>query len=277
MRAARLTGGATPASFRIPEFFPPSSETVLSLSGLQLVLLAAGAAAGGAIFGMIGFAFGIVMSVFIHHGFAAADVVFMVVAGSIVLNLGVLPKFAREIRWRAALPYLGGATLGMPLGLWLLAILDARTIRLFVGALVIAYGLFALRQQSREPFRIAGAYGKAVDTGIGFVGGVIGGVSGLGPLVPGVWYGLRGLTKVEQRALTTPYGLWVQGLMAAWLLVSGWVSRQAIEGLAVATPVMLLASYLGLKAFDRISTSAFQRIVVILAIIGALTLIAKQL
>jgi hypothetical protein len=121
MRAARLTGGATPASFRIPEFFPPSSETVLTLSGLQLALLAAGAATGGAIFGMIGFAFGIVLSVFIHHGFAAADVVFIVVGGSIVLNLGVLPRFAKEIRWRAAMPYLAGATLGMPLGLWLLA------------------------------------------------------------------------------------------------------------------------------------------------------------
>jgi uncharacterized membrane protein YfcA len=259
------------------DYFPPHAETVITLSALQLVLLAAGAAAGGAIFGMIGFAYGIVISVFIHHGFSAPDVVFIVVAGALVLNLGVLPKFAKEIRWRAALPYLVGATLGMPLGLWLLATLDARTIRLFVGVIVVAYGLFALRQQSRAPFRIGGAYGHAVDTAIGFAGGVIGGVSGLGPLVPGVWYGLRGLTKIEQRALTTPYGLWVQGLMAAWLLASGWVSREAIEGLALATPVMLLASSLGLKAFDRISTSAFQRIVVILAIVGAMTLIVRQL
>ena len=109
------------------------------------------------------------------------------------------------------------------------------------------------------------------------VGGVIGGVSGLGPLVPGVWYGLRGLNKIEQRALTTPYGLWVQGLMAAWLLASGWVGRQAIEALAVGMPLMLGAAFLGLKAFDRISTKAFQRAVVVLAIVGALTLIGKQL
>ena len=54
-------------------------------------------------------------------------------------------------------------------------------------------------------------------------------------------------------------------------------SRQAIEGLAVATPILLLASFLGLRAFDRISTRAFQRAVVMLAIVGAVTLIAKQL
>lgn len=250
---------------------------MLTLSALQLALLAAGAAAGGAIFGVIGFAYGIVISVFIHHGFAAADVVFIVVGGALALNVGMLPKFAREIRWRAALPYLAGATFGLPLGLWLLATLDPRTIRTFVGALVIAYGLFALRQQSRAPFRIAGAHGHALDTAIGFVGGVIGGVSGLGPLVPGVWYGLRGFNKVEQRALTTPYGLWVQGLMVAWLLAGGFVSRAAIEGLAVATPIMLVAAYLGLRVFDRLSTSLFQRSVVILAIIGAAVLVFRQL
>jgi len=248
----------------------------MTLTTLQLALLAAGAAAGGAIFGVIGFAYGIVISIFIHHGFAAADVVFIVVAGALVLNVGMLPKFAREIRWRAALPYVVGATLGLPLGLWLLSTLDARTIRIFVGVLVAAYGLFALRQQSREPFRIAGAHGKALDITIGFVGGVIGGVSGLGPLVPGVWFGLRGFNKVEQRALTTPFGLWVQGLMVAWLLAGGFVSRAAIEGLAVATPIMLVAAYLGLRLFDRLSTSTFQRSVVLLAIGGAVLLVLRQ-
>ena len=99
----------------------------------------------------------------------------------------------------------------------------------------------------------------------------------LGPLVPGVWFGLRGFNKVEQRALTTPYGLWVQGLMVAWLLFGGLASRAAIEGLAVATPIMLAASYLGLRLFDRLSTSTFQRSVVVLAIGGAIVLVARQL
>ena len=46
---------------------------MITLSALQLALLAAGAAAGWAMFSMIGCAYGIVMSVFIHHGFAAPD------------------------------------------------------------------------------------------------------------------------------------------------------------------------------------------------------------
>jgi uncharacterized protein len=217
-----------------------------------------------------------VMSVFIHHAFAAPDVVFIVVGGALVLNLGLLPRFWREIRWREAMPYMVGATLGLPLGLWLLAHLDARTIRAFVAALIIAYGLFALRQQSREPFRFKGAHGRAVDTAVGFTGGVIGGVSGLGPLVPGVWFGLRGLSKIEQRSLAQPFGLYVQGFMVAWLLASSTVTRNAIEGLAIATPVMLVAAYLGLRVFDRLSTATFQRSVVVLAIVGAIVLLVRQ-
>ena len=50
-----------------------------------------------------------------------------------------------------------------------------------------------------------------------------------------------------------------------------------MEGLAIATPVMLAAAYLGLRGFDRLSTALFQRSVVILAIVGAAVLLARQL
>ena len=250
---------------------------MITLTVQQLVLLGIGAALGGAIFGMIGFAYGILISIFIHHGFAAADVVFIVVGGAMVLNLGVLPRFWKELRWRAALPYILGAALGLPVGFYLLRHLDPRAIRAFVGLLVIAYGLFALRQQSRQPFRFTGTHGHAVDGSIGFTGGVIGGISGLGPLGPGVWFGLRGLDKMEQRSLAQPFGMFIQGTMLVWLLASSTISRQAIEGLALATPVMLATSFLGLKAFDRLSTARFQRSVVILAIVGAAILLARQL
>ena len=250
---------------------------MITLTALQLALLCAGAALGGAIFGVAGFAYGVVVSVFIHHGFAAADVVFIVVGGALALNVGLLPRFWREIRLRDALPYLAGATFGLPIGLWLLGQLDARAIRAFVAVLIICYGLFALRQHSRAPLRFTAAHGRAVDGAVGLVGGVIGGVSGLGPLVPGVWFGLRGLTKMEQRSLAQPVGLYMQGFMVFWLLAGGSVGRTAIEGLAIATPVMLGAAYLGLRVFDRLSTAVFQRSVVVLAIVGAGVLLARQL
>jgi uncharacterized membrane protein YfcA len=175
---------------------------MMTLTPEQLATICAGAAMGGAIYGVMGFAYGVVISLFIHHAFAAPDVVFIIVGGSLIMNLALLPRFWRDIRWRGAVPYLLGAAPGLPLGLWLLANLDPQTIRIFVGVLIIAYGLYALRQQSRDPLRFTVAGGRAMDGLVGFAGGVIGGVSGLGPIVPGVWFGLRGMSKIEQRSLS---------------------------------------------------------------------------
>jgi uncharacterized membrane protein YfcA len=64
--------------------------------------------------------------------------------------------------------------------------------------------------------------------------------------------------------------------MAGILLATGAVGPQALEGLAVATPLMLGAAFLGLRGFERLSTSTFQRAVVVLAILGAVVLLARQ-
>lgn len=243
----------------------------------QLALLGAGAFIGGAIFGVAGFAFGIIASLFLHHGFAAADVIFIIVSGALVLNLGLLPRFWRDIDVRAATPYLIGATFGLPAGVALLQTLDARVTRTIIALLVLGYCAFALRQQSREPLRFSARTGRAADTAIGMAGGVVGGVSGLGPMLPGIWFGLRGLSKTETRALTQPVGLWMQGLMVAWFLVSGTVSTAAVHGVLFAAPVMLAAAWLGLSVFDRLSSARFHRIIVVLAMIGATFLLVRQL
>jgi uncharacterized membrane protein YfcA len=249
---------------------------MITLSMQQLALLGTGAALGGMIFGVMGFAYGVVISLFIHHGFAAPDVVFIVVGGALVLNIGLLPRFWRVIRWNDAVPYLAGAAFGLPIGLWLLAQLELRTIRSLVALLIIAYGLFALRRHAGAPLRFARSRARAVDGLVGFAGGVVGGICGLGPLVPGVWFGLRGLEKMEQRSLAQAYGLCVQGAMVAWLLGSSTVSRDAVEGLAVAVPVMLAGAWLGVHGFDRLSTPVFRRGVVLLAMTGATVLLARQ-
>lgn len=250
---------------------------LIHLTAQQALLLCAAACVGGAIFGVAGFAFGVIASLFLHHGFAATDVVFIVVAGALVLNLGLLPRFWGEIDLRKSLPFLAGATLGLPIGLALLGWLEPRSIRAFVAVLLVGYCAFALRQHSRDPLRFSAGGGRVADVSIGLAGGVVGGVSGLGPLLPGIWYGLRGMSKLEQRALTQPFGLYVQGVMVAWLAASGAVSRDALGSVALATPLMLAAAWLGLRVFDGLSTARFQRIVIAVALVGALFLLLRQL
>lgn len=249
---------------------------MLTLTLTQLALLCGGALVGGMVFGVAGFAFGVIASLFLHHGFAATDVVFIVVSGALLLNLALLPRFWRDIDLRQALPYIVGGACGLPLGLALLQHLQAATVRTLVAVLLILYCFYALRQQSREPLRFPARGGLVADTGIGLVGGVVGGVSGLGPLVPGIWFALRGLTKQQQRALTQPFGLFVQGAMVAWFVWGGQASPQAVHGVLVAAPLMVVAAWAGLRLFDALSTTVFQRVVVTCALVGASFLLLQQ-
>ncbi|MGE0801113.1 MAG: TSUP family transporter [Lautropia sp.] len=247
------------------------------LTAYQLAALLAAATLGGTLFGMTGFAYGVVTSLFLHHVFPPADVVLIVVSGGTVLNLLALPRFAREVRLRLAGPFLLGAALGLPLGLYVLASMPIRAVRLAVGVLIIVYCALALRQRHQASVQLSPAAAPKVDALVGFVGGVVGGVSGLGPLIPGVWYGLRGFTKLQQRGLALAYGLFMQGGMTLWMLRGGSASAAAYTGVALAVPLLVLASWLGMRAFNRFSAQTFQLAVVCICLVGGVVLVGRQL
>ena len=70
----------------------------------QLILLVLAAFTGGAAFGLTGFAYGVVASLFLHHAFQPGDVVFLLVGGGLLLNVSFLPKFWSEVDLRGSLP-----------------------------------------------------------------------------------------------------------------------------------------------------------------------------
>lgn len=246
------------------------------MSYQQIALLCCATFAGGLAFGVSGFAFGVVASLFLHHAFEPHEVVFIVVTGGLILNLLALPRFWRDIDIRQSAPYLLGATFGMPLGVLLLSHLNAGNLRLLTSFVVIAYCLFALFRHSGKPLTFPPKLGQAADSGIGFAGGVVGGVAGLGPLLPSIWYGLRGKNKAEARGLTQPFGLYVQGALASWFLVSSGSQALPFFPMAAALPLMLLGAWVGLQVFDRIRVETFRMCIVWLSLAGALVLLARQ-
>ncbi len=243
----------------------------------QFGLLCIATFAGGLAFGVTGFAYGVVASLFLHHVFAPREVVFLVVTGGVLLNLAVLPRFWRDIDLRGAAPFLAGATMGLPLGVALLQRLDPALLRLITAVVVLAYCVFALLRHRSEPLRFTRGVGHAADTAIGFAGGVIGGVSGLGPLLPSVWYGLRGKDKIQARGLTQPFGIYVQGVMAVWFLFSSRSHAMPVQAIGLAVPSLAVGALVGLRMFDRISVATFRLCIVWLSMAGAAILMLRQL
>jgi uncharacterized membrane protein YfcA len=231
---------------------------------------------GGLVFGVTGFAFGVVGSVMLHHTLPPAEVLVIIVVGGFVLNLSSLPRYRHLVDLRRAAPFMAGATLGIPAGITLLGLLQPATLRSIAALLILVYCGVALLWQSRRALRLQGRAAWAADAAIGTVGGVAGGVAGLGPLVPGVWYGLRGWSRDEQRGLAQAFGVYVQGLLLAALLVREGDHAAAWSRMPLLLPGMLLGAWVGARIFDRLPVKTFQRAVIVLCAFGAVSLLVRQ-
>lgn len=248
------------------------------LGDSQLVFLGLSAFLGGLIFGVLGFAYGVIASLFLHHAYSPSEVVFLVVAGALTLNLFLLPRLWREINWRQSFPYVIGGLGGIPFGFVLLDYLPGPIIKMSVAGLILVYCGFAWWMQSaNRPDLPAFAHSKPASFSVGLAGGIVGGVSGLGPLIPSLWFGLLRLNKHSQRGLSQPFGILIQSVMTALLLGSGRVSAEALMSLLIALPLLGLSVYLGFRVFQAMAVERFRQAVVIAAMAGASVLFIRQM
>jgi len=175
------------------------------------------------------------------------------------------PELSRHaLPWRrrdGVLPYLAGGTLGVPIGLAILAALGARELTVALGLLLIAYSAWSLLDGGQGRLR------NPVPTHwrsflVGAIGGVIGGFSAFPGSALVVWNGLRGAGKEEGRALTQPFILWMQivgvALFAATRPRLFDASFWTI--LTPALPTALLGNSLGVAIYKATGDLGYRRI-----------------
>lgn len=238
----------------------------------ELVWLAAGAAVGGLVQGISGFAFAMVaMSVWVwgvDPKLAAVMAVFGGVTGQIISALRV----RRGLHWHLLWPFLVGSVVGIPTGQRLLTVLDPAKFKLVLGGmLVTACG--AMLMTSRLPKVTHG--GKPADAVAGLLGGVMAPLSGFSALAPALWATLRGYTKDEHRAVLQNFNLIVLAATFATNVWSGRVGPQHLPQMAVVAGSLILPSLYGSKIYTGMSPQAFRNGVLwILVFAGATMLLA---
>ena len=108
------------------------------------------------------------------------------------------------------------------------------------------------------------AGGRAADGGVGFLGGVLGGTTGLGGIVPTVWCSLRNWPKDEQRAVFQPVAVAIFAVTVFWLGGSGAVSAVTMQLFLIGLPWVLVGTWLGLRLYGRLDDARFRQAVLIL-------------
>lgn len=220
--------------------------------------------------GATGFGDGLIVAAVWLHVLSPVEIVPLVVASGIVIHLIPLVRLHQALDFSKLWPFLIAGTLGVPVGNWLLQVIDAQVFRTGVGIFLVIYGAgFLIRP---NPNLITGG-GRAADGVIGAVGGIMGGLAGLSGIVPGIWANLRGWTKAQQRGVFQPFILSMHGMALAWLAFGGLVDARTAINFLWCLPAIATGSGLGLWLYGRLDERRFHRIVLVLLLVLGLTLL----
>jgi uncharacterized membrane protein YfcA len=237
---------------------------------LELPIFLIATFAGAVVAGLSGFAFGLVAaSIWLYILTLLQSATLIIAFGLIVQGYSVW-KLRRALDWKKLWPFIVGAAIGVPIGVAVLTWANPAYVRIGVGVFLILYSLYAWFRPALKPVTSGG---PAADAGIGFLNGVLGGMTGLAGILVTIWSGLRGWPKDQQRAVFQPVAVAIFLMSAIWLGAKGAVTADTIKLFAIGLPVLIAGTWLGLKLYGRLDEATFRKVVLVLLFASGLGLI----
>lgn len=246
------------------------------MTAQAIVFILLGAFAGGLINGLAGTGTALFALGFLLVALDPISAVAVVTLMSVVTGMMGLweVRAALTVNRARLMRFIVPGLVGVPIGLSLLAFIDADTLKLVIAGLLVVYGgFFSLRTnlprfERRTP---------VLDAGVGLTGGVLGGMAGLSGALVTIWCSLRPWPKAETRAVLQPYNMVVLSLTAAMLWYRGAYDSVTVTAFLVALPVSFLAARIGLLVFRRVSDNMFRRMLVGLSLLLGVGLLGDAL
>jgi uncharacterized protein len=234
------------------------------------VLVVTGALIGGLLNGLTGFGTGLTALPLWLQVLEPVVAAQLVSVASIAGHLSALPSLWRETDWRHLGPMLLAGLIGVPMGLWLLPLVKVTVFKLAVGVILICYCLFMLFAAGNLHIRRGH---RAAEIGVGFLGGVLGGIAGLSGPPPIVWGALRAWPKAQRRQTLQAFNTAVLAAMLVASLLGGLVDARLLFASAIALPATFLGNWLGEWLYRSLDDRGFDRIVLGLVFLSGCVLV----
>jgi uncharacterized membrane protein YfcA len=230
-------------------------------SSLELLLFVVATFAGALVAGLSGFAFGLVAASIWLYILTPLQTATLIVAFGLIVQGDAVWKLRSSLDWKKLAPFAFGAALGVPVGVGILTWANPAHVRIGIGVFLVLYSLYALVRPAIAPVKAGGA---AADAGIGFLNGVLGGLTGLAGILVTIWCGLRGWPKEVQRTVFQPVAVAIFLMSALWIGAKGAITADTIKLFLIGLPALLAGSWLGLKLFGRLDEASFRKVVLVL-------------
>lgn len=242
------------------------------MDGIVLTVFLLASFLGGLTSGLAGFAMGLVVSgIYLHILTPIQTATLIVGYGFVTQGYGVW-ALRHAVRWRSAAPFIIGGLMGVPAGTMLLTYIDPAYMRIGVGILLVVYSIYSL---ARPAIKLAHE-GVAAEVGVGFLNGLLAGLTGLVGIVVVIWCQLRNWPKDVQRAIFQPVLLATILTSTVSLSAAGAVTAETMKLYLLGLPCMLAGTWVGLKSYGRLNDAAFRKIILLLLLVSGLSLIVPM-
>ena len=244
------------------------------MDGYLLIVLG-GAAVAGFVQGLSGFAFALVSLSIWAWAVDPALAAPMAVFGSLVGQIATLPIIGRRFDFSGMIPFVVGGVIGVPVGIWLLGVLDPFGFKLALGLFLLVYCPAMLFMPL--DFRITHG-GKWADGIAGWLGGVFGGLGGMAGPTPTLWCTLRGMDKDTQRGIMQGFSISMHvTTMIGYFLVGSIITGETWRHFGLVALALVVPAFAGAALFNRLDTRAFRRLVLLLLFVSGAVLTASTL
>jgi hypothetical protein len=240
------------------------------MSTIAFAVLLLGALAGGFVSGLAGFGTALMALGIWLYVLPPSIAVSLVLICSIVAQTSTLPAIWRSIDFKLVWPFLIGGLAGVPLGTMLIAYADPRIFRLSVGALLLVFPTALYFH--RKPMALSFG-GKVADTGIGFAGGVLGGLAGLSGPIPILWASVRGWGKDERRGVFLTFNWTVLTAALCVQAGTGFITREIMWLALLVLPATVAGAWLGARTYHALSDGNFRDVVLGLLFLSGVVLV----
>jgi uncharacterized protein len=237
---------------------------------LELPLFLLATFAGALVAGLSGFAFGLVAASIWLYILTPLQTATLIIGFGLLVQGYSVWKLRRALDWQRLWPFVLGAAVGVPVGVSILTWANPAHVRMGIGAFLVLYSLYAL---FRPAIPSVTAGGAAADAGVGFLNGVLGGITGLAGILVTIWCGLRGWPKDVQRTVFQPVAVAIFLMGALWIGAKGAITADTIKLFLIGLPALFAGMWLGMKLYGRLDEATFRKVVLALLLISGIVLI----
>jgi len=222
--------------------------------------------------GLTGFGFALVSVPLLMIFLPIKMVVPIVLILSTLVSITILLEARKWVDLKKILPMMVTGTIGVPLGTYLLTVLNVSLLKVFVGSVITLFAVAFLSGFRKKIKREGLAFAS-----VGVISGLLNGSTAMsGPPVI-LFFTNQDVNKKVFRANLVAYFITLNLVTIPIFIIAGLMSREVVNYAFLFLPGMVLGALTGIKISHRVEEKSFKRIVLVIVMVVGLLSVASGL